>query len=47
MNFKSVLYKLLRVSNDINAIKRGKVTRRIGRRAAGKVTGKLFRKIFG
>ncbi|MBU5465805.1 hypothetical protein KQI49_03055 [Virgibacillus sp. MSJ-26] len=47
MKFKSTLYKVLRISNDINAIKRGKVTRRIGRRAAGKATGKLFRKIFG
>lgn len=47
MKFKSTLYKVLSISNDINAIKRGKVTRRIGRRAAGKATGILFRKIFG
>ncbi|HLR67053.1 hypothetical protein [Virgibacillus alimentarius] len=47
MSLKSTIYKMLRISNDINAIKKGKVTRRIGRRAAGKATGKLFKKIFG
>jgi hypothetical protein len=47
MKLKSAIYKTLRISNDINAIKRGKVSRRIGRRAAGKATGKIFRKIFG
>jgi len=46
MNFKSLLYKLLRISNDVNAIKRGKIGRRILRRIAGKSTGKLFRKLF-
>jgi hypothetical protein len=43
---KSLIYKLLRISNDINAIQKGKVGRRIGRRVAGKATGRLFGKIF-
>lgn len=40
------MYMLLRFLNDLNAVKKGKVGRRIGRRAAGKVTGRLFNKIF-
>lgn len=47
MKLKSAIYKGLKVSNDINAIKKNKVPRRIARRAAGKATGKLFKKIFG
>lgn len=44
---KNFLYKLLRLSNDVNAIKKGKVVRRIGRRAYGKGSGRLARKLFG
>lgn len=43
---KRMLYKLLRISNDINAVKKGKIGKRIGRRASGKVSGKLIRKLF-
>lgn len=46
MSFKSMIYKLLKYSNDINAIKKGKAGRRIGRRVAGKATGRLFGKLF-
>lgn len=46
MGLKSFLYKALKVSNDINAVKKGKVGRRVGRRVYGKATGKLARKIF-
>lgn len=46
MNFKSLIYKLLRISNDINAIKRGKIGQRIGRRVVGKATGRLMNKLF-
>lgn len=46
MSLKSTIYKLLRLSNDLNAIKKGKVGRRIGRRVYGKATGRLARKIF-
>lgn len=33
MMIKSLIYKLLRLSNDINAVRRGRVGRRIARRA--------------
>lgn len=46
MSLKSWVYKLLAFSNDLNAVEKKKVTRRIGRRAAGKATGKVFRGIF-
>ena len=47
MSIKSLIYQLLKYSNDANAVKKGKVGRRVGRRVAGKVTGKAFRKLFG
>ena len=47
MSFKSDLYKALALSNDVNAIRKGKVPRRIGRRIYGKITGRLARRIFG
>jgi hypothetical protein len=43
---KSLLYKLLRLSNDLNAVRRGRVGRRIARRAYGKAAGRLARKLF-
>ena len=47
MSLKSDLYKALALSNDANAIRKGKVPRRIGRRIYGKITGRLARRIFG
>ncbi len=46
MSTKSRIYKLLRIWNDASAVKKGKVTKRIVRRAAGKTTGRLLRKLF-
>lgn len=43
---KSLLYRLLRLSNDLNAVRRGRIGRRIARRAYGKATGGLARKLF-
>lgn len=43
---RNLLYKLARIMGDVNAVKKGKVTRRIGRRAAGRATGKGLGKIF-
>ena len=31
---------------DYNAVKKGNVSQRVGRRAAGKATGKTMRKLF-
>ena len=44
---KRLLYRLLRLHGDINAVRRGKVGRRIARRAYGKLTGRLARRWFG
>jgi hypothetical protein len=46
MSTKSCIYKFLRLWNDASAVKKGKVGKRIGRRAAGKTTGRLLRKLF-
>jgi len=45
MSFKTLIYRLLKWSNDVNAVQKGKVKRRIARRAAGKATGSLFQKV--
>lgn len=44
---KSFIYRLLRISNDLNAVRRGKVGRRVARRIYGKATGRLARRLFG
>lgn len=46
MSLKRNIYRILRVSNDINAIRRGRFGRRVGRRVAGRMSGKLIRRIF-
>lgn len=46
VGLRSNLYKAARIMGDINAVKKGKVGRRIGRRAAGKLTGRGLRKLF-
>ena len=40
------LYTFLKLFNDLNALAKGKVGQRVGRRVAGKATGKLFRGMF-
>jgi hypothetical protein len=39
MGIWSSLYKIARIMGDVNAIQKGKVGRRVARRAAGKVIG--------
>jgi hypothetical protein len=46
MNGRGFLYWLARVLGDVNAVKKGKVGRRLGRRIAGKITGRGLRGIF-
>jgi hypothetical protein len=46
MTIKSLIYKLLRLSNDINAVRRGRAGRRVARRAYGRATGRLARRLF-
>ena len=40
------LYQAGRIWGDINAVKNGTVGKRIARRAAGKTTGRMLRKLF-
>lgn len=43
---RKVLYATARILGDVNAVKRGTVGKRIARRAAGRGTGKLLRRLF-
>lgn len=46
MSIRRALYTLLKLSNDARAVRRGRVGRRVGRRLAGKGTGRLMGKVF-
>lgn len=46
MSLKSKIYKMLRIWNDYDAVRKGKVGKRVGRRIAGKTAGKTIRKLF-
>lgn len=43
---RSWLYWLAKILGDVNAVKKGKVGKRIARRAAGKATGRGLRRLF-
>ncbi|SDJ19604.1 hypothetical protein [Natribacillus halophilus] len=43
---RGFLYQLARILGDVNAVNKGKVGKRIGRRVAGKATGRGLRKLF-
>lgn len=43
---RSILYGLAKFLGDVNAVKKGKVKKRIGRRVAGKATGRFLGKWF-
>lgn len=43
---KDWIYKFLKFSNDVNAVKKGKVGKRIGRRLGGKVSSNMMGKFF-
>jgi len=44
--FRSLLYKLARLLGDVQAVRKGKIGKRIARRAAGKATGRGLGKVF-
>ncbi|WP_249870650.1 hypothetical protein [Oceanobacillus saliphilus] len=46
MSLKSSIYKILRIWNDVDAVRKGKIGKRMGRRITGKATGKAMRKLF-
>ena len=43
---RGILYFLARILGDVSAVKKGKVGKRIARRAAGRMAGKGFKKLF-
>ena len=43
---RGFLYWLARLLGDVNAAKKGKIGKRIARRAVGKATGRSMRKLF-
>lgn len=43
---RGLLYWLARLLGDVNAVRRGRVGRRIARRATGKATGRGLGKLF-
>mgnify|MGYP000922538777 CR=1 FL=1 len=43
---RSFLYSLAKLLGDVNAVKKGKVGKRIGRRVVGKAAGKTIWKLF-
>lgn len=42
----NAVYQLLKLFNDARAVKRGRVSKRIGRRIYGKASGAVARKLF-
>ena len=44
--FRGLLYSLAKLMGDYNSGKQGKVGKLVGRRVAGKTTGKAMRKSF-
>lgn len=46
MKLRGALYWIAKLMGDWNAIRKGRVLRRIGRRAAGKVTGRGLGRLF-
>lgn len=43
---RGLLYSLARLLGDYQAVRRGKLGRRTGRRMAGKATGRALRRLF-
>lgn len=44
--FRKFLYQLAKLLGDMNAIRKGTIGKRMARRAAGKATGKMLRRLF-
>jgi hypothetical protein len=44
---RDLLYAIAKLLGDYNAVKKGRIGRRIARRVYGKATGRLARRLFG
>ena len=45
MSLKSNTYKVLKFSNDVNAIRKRRVKRRVKQRILGKIFGRILRRL--
>lgn len=43
MSIKSAIYKILRISNDIDAIRKGRIMKRLRNKAIGRIAGKMMK----
>ena len=46
MSLKANIYKALKISNDLNAIQKGKIVKRVVRSKSGSFVQKIFNNIF-
>jgi len=46
VTLRSTLYRLLALSNDVRAVRRGRIGRRVGRRIAGRALGRAMGRVF-
>lgn len=46
MSVRGALYKLAKALGDVSAVQKGRIGRRVGRRAVGKITGRMLRRLF-
>jgi len=44
--YRGLLYKLARIMGDVNAAQKGKIGRRVARRAVGRLTGRGLGRLF-
>jgi hypothetical protein len=47
MKLRSLLYLIARLLGDVNAVRKGRLARRVGRRLTGKALGRALRRLFG
>lgn len=45
-NLRRIFYMIARILGDVNAAKKGRLGKRVARRAAGRSTGKVLRRLF-
>lgn len=43
---RNLLYQMLKIMNDLSAVRKGTVGKRIGRRITGRAAGKTIRRLF-
>ena len=46
MSFRGFLYGWAKLLGDVNAVQKGRVGRRLGRRVVGQLTGRVLERLF-